>query len=198
MNPIFFTNAGELTVRHSRHVHLSDRLRSWLLALLALAPILARAEAADNPALAPHSADLVVLQGDRVVPFKSDSFLKAPYTVLYFGAGWCPDCRRFSPTLVVAYDHQPPEARGFEVLLLSMDKSAEGLRKFMETEKMSWPAVSFDKMASAADLKKFYSGHGIPCLTVLDQQGTVVLQSKNDQDAASLLKQIETLPRKKD
>jgi thiol-disulfide isomerase/thioredoxin len=172
------------------------RIRAFLMALFMVMPVLVQADERVNPVIAAHEGDLVKLQGGTLSPFKSESFLKAPYTVLYFGAGWCPDCRHFSPALVAAYDHQPAEGKRFEVLLLSMDKSAEGLRKFMETEKMAWPAVSFEKMARAADLKRFYSGHGIPCLTVIDRQGTVVLQSKNDQDAAEVLKEIEALVKK--
>jgi len=58
---------------------------------------------------------------------------------------------------------------------------------------MKWPALSFDKVAGAGDLQKFYSGDGIPCLTVIDQKGVVVLQSKSDQDANHVLKQLQDL-----
>jgi nucleoredoxin len=96
------------------------------------------------------------------VPLKPGKFLSAPYTVLYFGAGWCPDCRRFSPALVAAYDRQTQEERRFEVLLLTMDKTPDAMLKFMRSEKMRWPALAFDKIAGAEALKKYYSGQGIP------------------------------------
>jgi thiol-disulfide isomerase/thioredoxin len=164
-----------------------------LVAGLTLLPALAQAAETNNVVIAPHARDLMVLRGDQLVPFKSEQFLKAPYTVLYFGAGWCPDCRRFSPNLVAAYDHESAGQRRFEVLLLTMDKSQEGLLKFMRSEKMKWPALAFDRVAGAADLKKYYSGHGIPCLTVIDHDGKIVLQSKSDQDATEVLKQLEDL-----
>ena len=143
--------------------------------------------------LAPHAHDLVVLEGNKLVPFESTEFLRARYTVLYFGAGWCPDCRRFSPALVEAYDKQPISANRFEVLLISHDKNAEGMLNFMRVEKMKWPALAFDEVAGAEDLHKLYSGHGIPCLTVIDSSGHVVLQSKSDQDARDVLQQFEQL-----
>lgn len=146
-----------------------------------------------NPVLAPYAKDLVVMRGNQLVPLESQEGLKAPYTVLYFGAGWCPDCRQFSPTLVSAYEHQKPERKRFEVVLLSMDNNAEGMAKFMQTEKMTWPAVAFERLANAAELKKYYTGKGIPCLSVLDGKGSLVLQSKTDQDAAEVLKQLERL-----
>jgi nucleoredoxin len=151
------------------------------------------AQSAPNVVIAPHARDLVILEGDKLVKFKPDRFLQTGYTVLYFGAGWCPDCRRFSPALVSAYDRQAPDARRFEVLLLSRDKSAEAMLRFMRTEKMSWPALAFEQLGNAQNLEKFYSSHGIPCLTVIDPKGTVVLQSKNDQDAKEILQQLEQL-----
>ena len=150
-----------------------------------------------NPAIAPHARDLVVLEGEKLAAFDSDRFLQAPYTILYFGAGWCPDCRHFSPYLVAAYDHQPAGANRFEVLLLSRDKNAEGMFKFMRSEKMNWPALAFEKTAAAQDLKRFYSGHGIPCLTVIDSTGAIVLQSKDDQDANEVLQELQNLLKSK-
>ena len=140
-----------------------------------------------------HAKDLVVLRSDKLISLEPDKLSVAPYTVLYFGAGWCPDCRKFSPALVDAYDHQSGTKKRFEVLFLTMDRSADGMLKFMQTEKMHWPAVAYDKMGSAEDLKKYYSGHGIPCLTVIDPKGTVVLQSKSDQDAKEVLKELDDL-----
>jgi thiol-disulfide isomerase/thioredoxin len=162
-----------------------------------LAPFLAEAGPLSNAALAPHAQDLVILKGQSLVAFSSQRFLQAPYTVLYFGASWCPDCRHFSPSLVAAYDAQPQHGnKQFEVLLLSRDQDAAGMLKFMRTEKMNWPAVAFDKLADAKDLDRFYSGHGIPCLTVIDRRGTVVLQTKTDQDAGEVLRELETLLKK--
>jgi len=144
-----------------------------------------------------HSRDLVVLQGDKLVSLESNKLTATPFTVLYFGAGWCPDCRKFSPALVEAYDHQSGSKKRFEVLFLTKDKSADGMLKFMQKEKMQWPAVAYDKMAGADDLNKYYSGHGIPCLTVLDPKGAVLLQSKSDQDAREVLQQLEDLLKEK-
>ena len=155
------------------------------------------AKAAENrdSVFAPHIGDLVVLHAEKLVPFEAKEFPKAPYSVLYFGAGWCPDCRRFSPSLVDAYRQQPGGKKLFEVVLFSMDKNAEGMLRFMKTEAMTWPALAFDRIGAAEDLKKLYSGHGIPCLSVIDRKGKLVLQSKSDQDAQEVLKALLELPR---
>jgi len=150
-----------------------------------------------NAVLGQHASELVALKGDALVPFDSQGFLQAPYVLLYFGAGWCPDCRHFSPTLVDAYKRQSAELPRFEVLLVSRDKSAEAMLQFMRSEKMTWPALRFEKVSQAQDLQKFYSGHGIPCLTVIDPSGAIVLQSKDDQDAKEVLASLQTLLKKK-
>jgi thiol-disulfide isomerase/thioredoxin len=151
--------------------------------------------AADSPkaVLASHAADLVALQGEKLVPFKSTSSQPAQYTVLYFSAGWCPDCRHFSPALVDAYNHQPGKSNRYEVVLVSRDRNAAEMLKYMKSERMPWPALAFEKVAEAKDLEHLYSGQWIPCLTVLDSKGAVVLQSKNDQDANEVLQQLTKL-----
>lgn len=172
---------------------MKTALRWFVLGLLIALPLAARAEDSTNAVVGPHAADLMALQGDKLAPFKADDFLKARYTILYFSAGWCPDCRVFAPSLVKAYDAQPKGAPRFEVLLVTEDKTEKDMVKYMTEEKMKWPALAFDKIAGAADLEKFYSGHGIPCLTVIDQKGAVIMQSASDQDALDLLKKLQDL-----
>src|ERR1041385_2160381 len=106
------------------------------LALLLFSQQSFRAAGSENVVVAAHAKDLVALQGDQLVPVESPDFLKAPYTILYYGAGWCPDCRRFSPTLVEAYNEQLKGKKQFEVLLVSRDKTADGMLQFMKIEKM--------------------------------------------------------------
>jgi nucleoredoxin len=139
--------------------------------------------------LSARARELVVLQNDQLVPFDATRFLSAPMTILYFGAGWCPDCRKFSPKLVSAYNAQAGQ-RKFEVLFVSKDRTEQEMLKFMKTEKMPWPALAFSKIAGAEDLNKFYSGKGIPCLTVIDPKGNILKQSTSDQDAAEILKSV--------
>jgi thiol-disulfide isomerase/thioredoxin len=170
-----------------------NKIRRFFAGLLVLIPVFARAQSATHNPITPHARDLVVLEGDKLVPLKSDEFSKVPYTILYFAAGWCPDCRRFSPALVEAYGRQDKGGKQFEVLLLTRDKTKDDMVRYMHNEKMKWPALAFDKAGAAADLEKYYSGHGIPCLTVIDPEGKVVLQSKSDQDANEVLKELQAL-----
>jgi thiol-disulfide isomerase/thioredoxin len=175
---------------------MNKTLLRFVFALMASCSGLFADQIPANPVILPYADALVALKGGSLVPFNSEDFLQSPFIVVYFGAGWCPDCRHFSPSLVAAYNEQPSDARRFEVLLVSQDKTAEGMLKFMKTEKMAWPALTFEKVASAESLKKLYSGAGIPCLTVIDRYGKVVMQSKSDQDAEEVLKELQTLVKK--
>jgi thiol-disulfide isomerase/thioredoxin len=168
-------------------------LESCFAVLLILSPAIAPGADARPAILAAHLKDLVVLRQDHLVPIISGQLRNAPYLVLYFGAGWCPDCRRFSPALVEAYDRQDKKDAQFEVLFMTKDKSQPDMLKFMRSEKMKWPALDFNKVTAAPDLTQYYSGHGIPCLSVLDRNGKLVLQSKSDQDAAEVLGQLQRL-----
>jgi thiol-disulfide isomerase/thioredoxin len=165
----------------------------FALGLFLALPLVTRADDSPNAIIAPHAKDLVAWQGDKVTAFKADDFLKARYTVLYFGAGWCPDCRAFCPSLVKAYDAQPKDANRFEVLLLTKDYKQKDMEKYMAEEKMKWPALAFDKVDSATDLAKFYSNKGIPCLTVIDQKGNVILQSTSDKDGKETLQKLQDM-----
>lgn len=171
-------------------------MRKLLFAILSASPIwfCPALEAADHSptVLAPHARDLVVLHDQKLVPFDARNFLQARYTILYFGAGWCPDCRKFSPALVAAYDQQPPTQRRFEVLFISQDHSQSEMQNFMAQEKMRWPALDYKQVSRAKDLAKYHANESVPWLAVIDQSGTVVLHSESDQDALEVLKQLQT------
>lgn len=165
-------------------------------AAFALTATIAQAQSTTENFLTPYRQDFVTLNGKKLEPFNSDKFMQATYFVLYFGAGWCPDCLRFSPSLVRAYANQGGLDKKFEVLLLPRDKSEEGMIEYMKSERMKWPAYDFAKYSNAHPLHKFSSGKGIPCLTVVDAQGNILLQSKDDKDAADVLKKLKELVRK--
>jgi len=166
------------------------------LVVLTLTAILAQAQSAGDNFLQPYRPEFVHLQAGKLEPFNSDQFIKAPYFILFYCAGWCPDCRRFTPELVKAYAQQNPADKSYEVLLLPMDRSEEGMVENMQIQQMKWPAVAYAKFGPTHPLRKLFSAKGIPCLTVVDAKGTILFQSKSDQDAPEVLKQLQQLVRK--
>ena len=66
--------------------------------------------------------------------------------------------------------------------------------EYMKEDRMPWPALRFAN-ASSSPLEK-YSGRGIPCLVVIDQQGKVLSHSyKGDEylGPSKVIKDLEGL-----
>ena len=99
------------------------------------------------------------------------------FYVFYSSASWCGPCRAYSPSLVSFYDvrknlmHQD----NFEIILLSSDQSTGAMRKYMEDEKMQWPAIRPSKADSR--ILRDFRGNGIPCLVIANRNGNVLYHS---------------------
>jgi thiol-disulfide isomerase/thioredoxin len=99
------------------------------------------------------------------------------FYIFYSSASWCGPCRAYSPLLVSFYNvrknlmHQD----NFEIILLSSDHSTGAMRKYMEDEKMQWPAIRPGKADSR--LLRPFKGSGIPCLVVANRDGNVMYHS---------------------
>ena len=57
---------------------------------------------------------------------------------LYFSAGWCPPCRTFSPTLK---EFREQNKEDFEVVMISADRNLDEQLQYMQSAKMTWPAL---------------------------------------------------------
>jgi nucleoredoxin len=120
--------------------------------------------------------ELVNSRNGVLRPCLDTEFEKKKLIGLYFSAHWCPPCRKFTPTLVAYYNRVAAAHPEFEILFVSDDKDAAAMENYMRDDQMPWPALSFDKIASNAGLRK-YAGSGIPCLVVVDDSGKVVFDS---------------------
>ena len=120
--------------------------------------------------------DLVTLRNGIPRPYLDGEFEKKKLIGLYFGAHWCPPCRKFSPALVAYYNKVSAAHPEFEIVFVSDDKSAGAMQNYMRDEQMPFPAVTFDRVAGNQALKK-YCGESIPCLVVVDENGKVIFDT---------------------
>lgn len=119
---------------------------------------------------------LVVSKEGAVQIYDDQPLDRKKLIALYFSAGWCGPCRKFTPDLVAYYNRIAATHPEFEIVFVSNDRSASAMAAYMRDMKMPWPAVKFEKIAAHEDLQQF-AGSGIPCLVLLDAQGKVVSHS---------------------
>lgn len=115
--------------------------------------------------------DLVNADGREASP---QNLGQSKYVLIYFSAHWCPPCRKFTPKLVEFYNQ--PRGKGFEVVFVSSDESQNDMLKYMKEASMPWAATRLNGGASSY-LKSKFSGKGIPCLVLLDENGEVLSHS---------------------
>jgi len=156
-----------------------------LFTALALAFIVQAAPPAEAPTIgeAPaakqaSSAQLQELLGaslekvDGTTVPTADAIKGRKNVVLYFTAGWCPPCRKFTPKLVKFYNEHK-DSKDFAMIMVSSDRTAQAQTDYMKKYEMNFYCLPFDK-AVLNRVKKEYAGGGIPNLVILNADGSVV------------------------
>ncbi len=128
-----------------------------------------------------HHADLINEVGTELVTADGESVTSSEladnqYVVLYFSAGWCPPCRRYTPSLVEF--HENHSDRGVEVVFVSSDRDADSMAEYMDDADMPWLAVPYEQIDDSG-LKSKYEVRGIPRVVVLDGSNGIVMDSND-------------------
>jgi len=108
--------------------------------------------------------------------FASDTLGDKKLFLLYYGASWCNPCRQFSPGLVKTINALQADNPNLLVVMMSNDEKDIDLQKYMQDEKMPWPAMTLAKMKDTGFFLG-YAGTSIPQVTVLDRYGRVLATS---------------------
>jgi nucleoredoxin len=119
---------------------------------------------------------LVALEGGGLRPRESARLAGVKFFGIFFSAGWCGPCRRFTPELIDAYGKIRALYPEFEVVLVNRDKSPADMAAYVREEKMPWPALEWSAAASTREIMR-YAGSGIPCLVLVDAEGKVLSDS---------------------
>jgi nucleoredoxin len=120
--------------------------------------------------------NLVRSQNGNLVSFYDEELNRKKIYGLYFSAHWCAPCRKFTPELIAYYNRVAREHPEFEIIFLSMDKTADAMAAYMRETGMPWPAVDFAKRPTVNPLFK-YAGSAIPDLVIVDGTGKVLADS---------------------
>ncbi|MDR0988698.1 MAG: AhpC/TSA family protein [Prevotellaceae bacterium] len=101
----------------------------------------------------------------------SDYAGKGKVVLIDFWASWCPPCRREMPNLVQLYAQY--KNKGFEIVGVSLDHSAEAWKNGIEKLNITWPQMSdlkYWKSQGAA----LYGVNSIPHTVLLDGNGVIL------------------------
>lgn len=92
-----------------------------------------------------------------------------------FWATWCGPCRQEVPNILEMYDAY--HEKGFDVLGVSLDESADKAQDYIESNDIPWPSLfpaEEDQRGWDHPLVEYYAINGIPTAILVDADGRVV------------------------
>ncbi|WP_320046881.1 redoxin domain-containing protein [uncultured Ilyobacter sp.] len=90
-----------------------------------------------------------------------------------FWATWCSPCRRALPHLKEVYKEY--HEKGLEIIGISLDRTADDCKRFVEREKLEWPQIAEGGQWNTRLAKK-YGVSAIPQAVLVDADGVVVAE----------------------
>jgi peroxiredoxin len=112
---------------------------------------------------------------------------RGKYVLVDFWASWCRPCREENPYVVAAW--KTFKDKGFDILGVSLDESAEEWVNAIQQDQLAWQHVS-DLKGWESDVAKLYKIEGIPANFLLDPQGNIIARDLRGGDLVNELKKL--------
>ena len=125
---------------------------------------------------------LIILDHDTPTDYDVANLAGVKYWAFLYSASWCGPCREFSPKLVDFYSYFKKSHPNFEVILVGNDGKQDDMVKYMQEDRMPWPAMKYPDLDDPRVSVKKYFGSGIPDLVLVDSNGKVLSDTFSGKD----------------
>jgi peroxiredoxin len=115
--------------------------------------------------------------------------------LLDFFAGWCGPCRAEMPNLIKLYETYGD--RGFEIIGISLDRTLEKAKAYVESNKLTWTVTYEEPGFWANPVAKLYEVRSIPSTYLLDAKGKVLHVGLRGEALAEVLAALLPSPEEK-
>ena len=117
----------------------------------------------------------------------SDYVGKSKFLLLEFWASWCNPCMLEQPLIKEIYTKY--KSKGLEVLGISLDENDKLWKNAINKIQMTWPQLR-DLKEGHSGIKKAYNFISIPHITLIDQQGHIVISDLRGEALNELLSKL--------
>lgn len=115
------------------------------------------------------------------------SDLSGNFILLEFWSSSCGPCRRENPDLVKLYKQY--QAKGFEILGVSLDEQESLWKKAIATDKLPWPQVS-DLKGSNNRAAMIYGVYEMPTNYLIDKEGRIIAKNLRGEQLKQKLREL--------
>jgi peroxiredoxin len=120
-------------------------------------------------------------------PIALSSLIGKNILLIDFWAAWCGPCRAENPNVVKAYNEF--KDKGFDILGVSLDRSADDWKKAIADDKLTWTQVSDIQYWNNA-AAKLYGVNSIPANFLLDRNGVIIGRNLRGEELYNKVKEL--------
>lgn len=122
---------------------------------------------------------LVTFRDGRLQPLPDEALENKKMFAFYFSNGSQAACRKFTAQLLKFYQDFEPKHPAFEVVGVSLDRSAYMMENFLRQDNIPWPILDYEQRAQLSGIMQL-AGQNLPALVVVDGMGRAVSGSTAD------------------